>query len=86
MALKDEITNAVLKDCIDGIPSKHFTTFKVVAILEKNYPDVVEFVKSYSPRNWRAVIGTAIKRFSVETNSIKQISSVEEKPARWEKN
>lgn len=86
MAQHEEITNLVLKSCLDKIISKHFTTFKVVSILEKNYPEVIEIVKSNSERNWKAVIGKAIKRFSVETNLIKQISSVDESPARWEKN
>jgi len=85
MAQHDEITNSVLKSCIDGISSKHFTTLKVVSLLEKNHPDVIEIVKSNSERNWRAVIGKAIKRFSVETNLIVQKSTVDESPARWEK-
>lgn len=86
MAQHEEITNLVLKSCLDKITPKHFTTFKIVSILEKNYPEVIEIVKSNSVRNWKAVIGKAIKRFSVETNLIKQISSVDESPARWEKN
>lgn len=86
MALHNEITNHALEDCINTIPSKHFTTLKVIDVLKNKYPSDVERVKSYSQRNWRAVIGKAIKRFSVETNMIKQISEVDESPARWEKN
>ena len=85
MAQHDEITNSTLKSCIEKIPSRHFTTFKVVTVLEKNYPEVVEIVKSNSERNWKAVIGRAIKRFSIETNIVKQISLPTESPARWEK-
>ena len=85
MAMHDEITNLVLENCINAIPSKNFTTLRVISELEKKYPIDVNRVRSYSERNWRAVIGKAIKRFSVETNKIKQVSSVDESPARWEK-
>ncbi len=83
--MHDEITNLMLENCINAIPSKNFTTLRVISELEKKYPIDVNRVKSYSERNWRAVIGKAIKRFSVETNNIRQVSSVEESPARWEK-
>lgn len=86
MALHHEITNHALETCINAIPSKHFTTLKVISVLQNKYPLDVERLKSYSTRNWRAVIGKAIKRFSVETNIIKQVSRVDESPARWEKN
>jgi len=85
MAIKDEISNQILQNCINSIPSKNFTTLRVIDELLKNFPNDVERVRSYSERNWRAVIGTAIKRFAVETNQIKQISPASESPARWEK-
>jgi len=85
MALHHEITNQQLEKCINSILSKHFTTLRVVDELLKIFPNDVERVKSYSERNWRSVIGKAIKRFSVETNLIKQISHSSESPARWEK-
>ena len=85
MALKDEISNQILESCINSIPSKHFTTLRVIDELVKTFPNDVKRVQSYSERNWRAVIGTAIKRFAVETNHIKQISPTSESPARWEK-
>jgi hypothetical protein len=85
MALHDEISNQVLEKCINAIPSKYFTTLRVIDELIKSFPEVVERVRSYSERNWRSVIGKAIKRFSVETNLIKQISPASESPARWEK-
>lgn len=85
MALHDEITNQVLEKCINAIPSKHFTTLRVIDELIKSFPKVVEIVQSRSERNWRSVSGKAVKRFSVETNLIKQISPASETPARWEK-
>lgn len=85
MALHDEINNHVLETCITAIPSKNFTTLRVISELEKSFPNEVQRVKSYSERNWRSVIGKAIKRFSVETNIITQISPPDESPARWEK-
>lgn len=85
MALKDEISNQVLQSCINSITSKHFTTLRVIDELVKSFPDDVERIQSFSQRNWRAVIGTAIKRYSIETNQIKQISLASESPARWEK-
>ncbi|OQA92835.1 MAG: hypothetical protein BWY26_00038 [Elusimicrobia bacterium ADurb.Bin231] len=85
MALYDEITSQVLENCVNDISSKYFTTLTVIDKLEKLYPDIVEKVKAYSTRNWRAVIGRALKRFSLETNLIAQVSSASETPARWEK-
>lgn len=85
MALHNEITNDQLQTCIDGIPSPNFTTLRVISELEKQFPSDIKAIRSYSERNWRAVIGKAIKRFAVETNRIKQVSPPEESPARWEK-
>ncbi len=85
MALHDQISNEILDSCLSSIPSRNFTTLRVISELEKKFPSDVQKIKDYSERNWRAVIGKAIKRFSVETNLIKQISRVEESPARWEK-
>jgi len=85
MALHDEISNQILEKCINAIPSKNFTTLRVIDELIKSFPNDVSRVKSYSERNWRSIIGKAIKRFSVETNLIKQISPGSETPARWEK-
>ncbi len=85
MALHHEITNQALEKAINSIPAKHFTTLRVISELEKLFPNDVERVKSFSERNWRSVIGKAIKRYSVETNKIKQISPASESPARWEK-
>jgi hypothetical protein len=85
MAQHDAINNSMLQTIINSIPSKHFTTLSVVSALEINYKNKVEELKGYSPRNYRSVIGKAVKRFSVETNKIKQISPPDESPARWEK-
>lgn len=85
MALHHEISNEALQKCISNISSNYFTTLKVVDELSKQYPESVDKVKSFSERNWRAVIGKAVKRFSVETIRIKQISPSDESPARWEK-
>lgn len=85
MAINDEITNKMVEKCLEQIPSKYFTTLAVVDLLLKNENDAVEKVKSSSPRNWRALIGKAIKRYSVETSKVKQISPDGESPARWEK-
>lgn len=85
MALHNEITNDQLQKCIDDIHSKYFTTLRVIDELKSSYPNEINLLRSYSERNWRSVIGKAIKRYSTETNRIIQISLPEESPARWEK-
>ena len=85
MALHDEISNQTLKICLNAISSQYFTTLNVISELEKNFPDEVTKVRSFSERNWRAIIGKAIKRFSVETNLIKQITDAKQSPAIWKK-
>lgn len=85
MAIQDQVTNRQLEDCIAEIPSNYFTTLKVIDILLAKYPDAVRSVQAFSERNWRALIGKAIKRYAVETSRIRQISDPSENPARWEK-
>jgi hypothetical protein len=85
MAQHNEITNDQLQKCIDAIQASHFTTFKVVRELEIHFPETVKILQSNSITHWRSVIGKAIKRYSVETSKIKQISPADESPARWEK-
>jgi len=85
MAQHHILKNSILSEIINSISGKHFTTYTVVNKLESNYQDIFNEMKRNSRRNYQAVIGTAIKRFSIETNKIKQISSRDESPARWEK-
>lgn len=85
MALHNDLTNGQLQICIDGINAKYFTTLRVITELERNYPNEIKSLRAKSERNWRSVVGKAIKRYSTETNRIIQISLPEESPARWEK-
>lgn len=85
MAIYDEVPNSSIQKCVESIPTKHFTTLRVITELERQFPDQVSVVQSYSTRNWRALIGKALKRFAVETNKVKQVSPPDESPARWEK-
>ena len=85
MAQHNALDNHTISKIIISIPGKHFTTITAVRILESNYPDIYNVMKINSPRNFQSVIGKAIKRFSIETNNIKQISPADESPARWEK-
>jgi len=85
MALHHELNNADLDEIVFSFDEKYFTTLKIVSILEKDYRHIFEKIKGYSPRNHKAIIGKAIKRYATETNKIKQASPPSESPARWEK-
>ena len=85
MAQHNVLDNNTISQIINTIPGKHFTTITAIKILESNYSGIYNEMKINSPRNFQSVIGKAIKRFSVETNIIKQISPSDESPARWEK-
>lgn len=85
MALHSILANRALEKAINSIPEKKFTTLQVIDELIKLYPEDIDKIKSYSQRNWRSVIGKAIKRFSIETEEIIQISSPNKSPAIWEK-
>jgi hypothetical protein len=85
MALHDDISDAVIEDCISSFERNAFTTLTIVEYLVKNQPNLIEDLKGWSPRNWRSVVGKAIKRYSVHTNKIRQVSPANESPARWKK-
>ena len=85
MALHDDIPNSVIEKGINSIQRDAFTTLTIVDYLVKNETQMIDDLKGWSPRNWRSVVGKAIKRYSVETNKIKQVSPADESPARWKK-
>ncbi|GAB1350041.1 hypothetical protein MASR1M107_22560 [Ignavibacteriales bacterium] len=85
MAISDDISNNVIEHAINSLGRNSFTTFHVIEVMEKNNSELILDIKSWSERNWRAIIGKAIKRYSVESNKIKQVSPPNETPARWKK-
>jgi hypothetical protein len=85
MAITDTITNQMIENAINTISGKTFNTLHVLEILIDQENEAVGEVRIWSSRNWRALIGKAIKRFAVETNKIDQISPASESPARWRK-
>lgn len=85
MAISDDITNQVIESAIQQLGRNGFTTFHLIEVLEKNETELISDIKSWSERNWRAIIGKAIKRYSIETGAIKQVSPANETPARWKK-
>ncbi len=85
MALRDIVTNEMIKRAVTEIAEKDFTTLDIIEILKKQEPDAIEELKGCSPRNWRAEIGKAISRYKVETNKIKRKLPLSKKQARWEK-
>ncbi len=85
MALRDTVTNEMIKKAVIEIAEKNFTTLEVIEILIKQEPDIIEDLKDRSPRNWRSVIGTAISRYAVKTNSINQKLPPSKSQAIWEK-
>jgi len=85
MAQHNVLDNNTIRQIVNSINGKHFTTITVVNILNSNFRGIYDEMKRNSPRNFQAVIGKAVKRYSIETNEIKQISPSDESPARWEK-
>ncbi|MFH2037352.1 MAG: hypothetical protein ABIJ45_13180 [Candidatus Zixiibacteriota bacterium] len=85
MALHDDLTNEMIEKAVNSVPGNLFNTLRIVELLKKQEPVVIEELQEWSPRNWRAVIGKAVKRYAVETNKIDQASPPTESPARWKK-
>lgn len=85
MAIHDDISNSVIEKAIASVQGNAFTTFTIVSFLEKNEAVLVDDLKGWSPRNWKSVVGKKLKKYSVETNKIKQVSPANESPARWKK-
>ena len=85
MAQHDVLNNSTIRQIVNSIEVKHFTTFTIVNLVKSNHLDIFNQMKRNSPRNYQAVIGKAVKRFAIETSEITQISPPDESPARWEK-
>ncbi len=85
MAIMDVITNKMIDNAINAISSKTFTTLHVLEVLIDQENEAVGEVRIWSSRNWKALIGKAIKRFATETGKIDQVSPPAESPARWRK-
>jgi len=85
MALHDDISDLVIEKGINFIERDAFTTLTIVDYLVEKEPQLINDLKGWSPRNWRSVVGKAIKRYSVKTKKIKQVSPADESPARWKK-
>lgn len=60
-----------------------FSTIEFITQWGKNDPVAVEDFKNLRGRNWRAIIGKALKKYSIEKRKIKQITPPEVSPARW---
>lgn len=85
MAISDDISNQVIENAINRLGRNSFNTFHLIEELEKQEVELISDIKSWSERNWRSIIGKAIKRYSVQTNKINQVSPASETPARWKK-
>ncbi|GAB1350043.1 hypothetical protein MASR1M107_22580 [Ignavibacteriales bacterium] len=85
MAIMDIITDEMVERAVNSIPTKNFNTLHFIEKLIELEFEAVDEVKNWSSRNWRGLIGKALKRYSVETNKIDQISPSDESPARWRK-
>lgn len=85
MAIIDIIPNDMLEKAIYSIPGKIFNTWQVAEILSESEKDTVEELTNRSSYPWRGFIGRALKRYSVQTHNIDQMSSPDESPARWKK-
>lgn len=85
MAISDDISNNVIENAINQLGRNSFNTFHLIEVLETHENELITDIKSWSVRNWRSIIGKAIKRYSVQTNKISQISPPNETPARWKK-
>ena len=86
MAISDDISNQVIENAINQLGRNSFNTLHLIEVLEKHESELIKDIKSWSERNWRSVVGKAIKRYSVQTNKISQISPTTESPARWKRN
>jgi cytidylate kinase len=85
MAIHDDISNSVIEKAIEKLGRDSFTTFHLIDIFEIHEKDLVIDIQGWSERNWRSIFGKAIKRYSVQTNKIRQVSPPNETPARWKK-
>ncbi len=86
MAISDDISNQVIENAINQLGRNSFNTLHLIEVLESQESELIKDIKSWSERNWRSVVGKAIKRYSVQTNKISQISPPTESPARWKRN
>lgn len=81
-----EVPTALTDKVIDKIKSTKaevFTTLEFISCWEKlDKKSLMEFEKLRG-RNWRAIVGKEIKKYSINTRKFRQITPPHVSPARW---
>jgi len=63
---------------------KVFSTIEFIKMWEKIDKKSVNEYEELRGRNWRAIIGKLLKKYSYDTSKIRQITPAHISPARWQ--
>ena len=86
MKIDWELPTSIIEKVIDVIKEKKSEVFSTIEFIEiwgnLDMSSVSEFEKLRG-RNWRAIVGKALKKYSNETRKFRQITPPQVSPARW---
>lgn len=79
----DVLTIELLNEVFSIFRKMEFTTLDLVDFLIVHYPDQINQLIDISPKNYRSMVGSALRKYSIKTHKITQISKPAEAPIRW---
>ncbi len=86
MRIDWELPTTLIDEVVEMIQSKKTEVFSTIEFIETwerlDKSSISEFEKLRG-RNWRAIVGKALKKYSNETRKFRQITPPQVSPARW---
>lgn len=86
MAIDWELPTSLIEKVVEEIQSKKtevFSTLEFIDYWEKQDKTSISEFEKLRGRNWRAIVGKALKKYSNETRKFRQITPPHVSPARW---
>ena len=81
-----ELPTSIIDKVIENFKSNKTEVFSTIEFIETwermDKSAITEFEKLRG-RNWRAIVGKALKKYSNETRKFRQITPPQVSPARW---
>lgn len=86
MKIEWELPNSIIDSVIEKIQSSKtevFSTIEFIELWKRIDSDSVTEFENLRGRNWRAIVGKALKKHSNEKRKFRQITPPHISPARW---
>ncbi|MFZ1320697.1 MAG: hypothetical protein WAT71_04000 [Ignavibacteria bacterium] len=86
MEINWELPTSIIDKVIGVIKANNtevFSTIEFIETWERVDKKTMDEFEKLRGRNWRAIVGKAIKKYSIDTNKFRQITPPQVSPARW---